>query len=922
MIDKREIIPDFLARVAGLVFTKVRFEDVLRDAAYPEGAQAACATRFDALTHEALADLMMEDIYFRQSYSRLECVSYARGLIDYVNKASQWRNRRVPTIEDKLNVFDLLLVALDDLLLVNHRDVECSYAHILSWRMLYQAIGEELPVSAKHALWDYSRGHSYRSGGIADRQFDWPYVTPHNNKPLDRLMQRGIADHHSHLWGSAPYFHVSWINIMNHLTNSTYIQNLRNLPLTQWADTGKDISYGEALQMRAGWIRWYLCDRLFSDANLSLLPKPKELSRELQIVCDCTDWYPLMLLRDSLQSRINACGAVPSAEPDYALNLFPWKISAERSDYRILVGERGLYYYVFLDYCKHPQERRLSRTDFALFYAYCLIRTRIREQMVQVNNRIGFDNFQTIEKRKWYFLSDAESLRYLSRLAVNQVLNNSSIRELELRISPYPADLIQLERYIHRDPAYPDWEADTFDPSDDQYYYVFHFLKNPDSPLCRDHAYSLNLQCRMESFRGTILRQALKIIDFRRDNPEMACKLKGIDAAAQEIECRPELFARVYRLLGDYRITYDGFGESQKQLPELGKTYHVGEDFLDIVDGLRAIDEAIHFLDLDCGDRIGHAIVLGTDVEEWYEKKHRRISLSVQDYLDNLAWFCHALNHLFVPNRQELQDWLEQEFEYWFRIVYRNNILDSAMESIMDEAKTYYAGNAGEDHGLYQSHHCHFDIQSYYHAWTMRGDDPSCYVHGYFRKPEVYEDLISCEAYKDNKVFPVRYEDRYIPEYSMLNFYYQYDARVWEAGRRRISIEVPVSYIAAAKVLQVEMRSRIARRGIAIEANPTSNVQISTFRQYKNHPLPAFFNRGLPVTAEEDANCAQLSVSINTDDSGVFCTNLEMEYAFMVRALEMVEDSGGKPRFTTNDIHTWADNIRRMGLEQSFNFKQ
>ena len=102
----------------------------------------------------------------------------------------------------------------------------------------------------------------------------------------------------------------------------------------------------------------------------------------------------------------------------------------------------------------------------------------------------------------------------------------------------------------------------------------------------------------------------------------------------------------------------------------------------------------------------------------------------------------------------------------------------------------------------------------------------------------------------------------------------------------------------------------------------SSNVLISTFRKYENHPLLAFFNRGLPVTAEENDNCPQLSVSINTDDSGVFCTNLEMEYAFMVRALEMVEDSNGKPRFTTNDIYTWIDRIRQMGLDQSFNFKR
>lgn len=56
------------------------------------------------------------------------------------------------------------------------------------------------------------------------------------------------------------------------------------------------------------------------------------------------------------------------------------------------------------------------------------------------------------------------------------------------------------------------------------------------------------------------------------------------------------------------------------EVPPLRETYHVGEVFTDIVDGLRAVDEAVHFLNLDCGDRLGHATVLGMDVEKWYEE--------------------------------------------------------------------------------------------------------------------------------------------------------------------------------------------------------------------------------------------------------------------------------------------------------------
>ena len=66
----------------------------------------------------------------------------------------------------------------------------------------------------------------------------------------------------------------------------------------------------------------------------------------------------------------------------------------------------------------------------------------------------------------------------------------------------------------------------------------------------------------------------------------------GIDACSQEIGCRPEVFAPMFRFLSEH-ITSD---LPEAEVSQLKMTYHVGEDFLDVVDGLRAVDEAIHFL--------------------------------------------------------------------------------------------------------------------------------------------------------------------------------------------------------------------------------------------------------------------------------------------------------------------------------------
>lgn len=91
-----------------------------------------------------------------------------------------------------------------------------------------------------------------------------------------------------------------------------------------------------------------------------------------------------------------------------------------------------------------------------------------------------------------------------------------------------------------------------------------------------------------------------------------------------EIGCRPEVFGWVFRVLKNTTEAEVNplYGE---RLPQLKITYHVGEDFLDVADGLRAIDEAIRFLQLDYGDRLGHALALGVDVRKWYTVKKIRL---------------------------------------------------------------------------------------------------------------------------------------------------------------------------------------------------------------------------------------------------------------------------------------------------------
>ena len=221
MINDREITPELLARVGALVFTRVPFEKVLEE-------QMSLKRRrfsFDEITKATLADLMMEEPYFYEAYSRLECESYAQCVIDYVaeqisRKKGGENPRALAWGETKLDAFALLIVLIKELLEIKNDRAECRYSEIQSWRILTRHLGEELPLCIRYAVEDYERGQTER------RRYGWSYVTPHNNAQLNAIMQRGISEHHYHMWGSTPYFHLYWINLMNQLNTSVYAKNL------------------------------------------------------------------------------------------------------------------------------------------------------------------------------------------------------------------------------------------------------------------------------------------------------------------------------------------------------------------------------------------------------------------------------------------------------------------------------------------------------------------------------------------------------------------------------------------------------------------------------------------------------------------------------------------------------------------------
>jgi len=208
------------------------------------------------------------------------------------------------------------------------------------------------------------------------------------------------------------------------------------------------------------------------------------------------------------------------------------------------------------------------------------------------------------------------------------------------------------------------------------------------------------------------------------------------------------------------------------------------------------------------------------------------------------------------------------------------------------------------------------NMEIYYDAWHLRGDAPHLYRSGDYRECSSFIDEYEGKGINDKRPRSFQY-----PESSYLYYAYHFDSSVRRKGAdpdEFLHKDDMDDLIQLVMQIQQAMQADIENRGICIETNPTSNVLIGPISRFDNHPLLRFYNLGLETETSSLRQSAQISVSINTDDQGVFDTKLENEYAVMASALERVKLPNGDKRYASAQVYHWLDQIRQMGIEQSF----
>ena len=294
---------------------------------------------------------------------------------------------------------------------------------------------------------------------------------------------------------------------------------------------------------------------------------------------------------------------------DYAI----LKLSSS-SVYAVHEGERSLLFEFFRRYFKNDQ---YVRKIADLFFLYISLKIRTRKEFIQTNPLYGFDNFKIYESRKTKFCSDSYK-NIFPLYAVQSCIRKDVQDALESRVTPIEIPDHNIRKCI-------DGLTTRRDINDKNLTFVIHFIKMSEQVAHRKHygtRYDYNQTYRDEIDR--ILEDTQKRNTARPITEEPVYKIVGIDAAGAEIDCSPAVFGQVYRYARLRGMT--------------NITYHVGEDFYDLCDGLRSIDDSIRFLNLDEGSRLGHAIALGIDPKTYYERRCFQTVMTQQRLLDTLAW--------------------------------------------------------------------------------------------------------------------------------------------------------------------------------------------------------------------------------------------------------------------------------------------
>lgn len=628
--------------------------------------------------------------------------------------------------------FHLLPKFSNDVLKSEGSSIKVLFPNYLRWHNLTLFLGEDILTTSYLASTEANKG-------ISRKNFSWPAVLEHDKKELNDIIAKGCSDVHNHLYASADVFNINWITLMNQVqesitekpqdaTKKEYEEN-EYINIPKFETTLKDPApnfwgYKDNLTLRrlailASLIRLLLYKILrgqqVSDEQWNALDNMLENTNEQ------ADWLP------NVQNWIGHSAEKKKSffrckNWDYVINE-DVQIDDDGSAYMVLAGERWLLY----NFMRRLFEKDQNIDQIAPYvYVYYLIKLIYRRELVLTNNLKGYRNFRRYQSMESLFIHAQDDRKLLaSCYAIATGIRKHDTDYFETRLSLGNA-LDRLRTALNEKIDF-DHDVNLIDTRLLENVSFVVSASKTFTPLPSNLTRQKNEDSRRYKYARKNAKDVAEGICQEVKNTKSEFKVQkpfvmGMDACGDEIHARPEAFAVAYRYLK---------GQGIENL-----TYHAGEDFYDLIDGLRAIDELLLFLDYGQGNRIGHALSLGLDAKHFYESKHMTILAPRQYVLDNIVWLLKRGQSTYgVALEKEIDTLLHSYCVDLYKLIYNDD---------------------------------NFNIDEYWNAYLLRANDPL------LNKKDSEPSSYAYYAISSNPIIPDKPDDKVNALYNL----YLYDKSV------------------------------------------------------------------------------------------------------------------------------------------------
>ena len=348
------------------------------------------------------------------------------------------------------------------------------------------------------------------------------------------------------------------------------------------------------------------------------------------------------------------------------------------------------------------------------------IRVMLFRHLVHDPAHAGLNEFEVRFKRiEEYTSNDTGMLDFVN--SATEIEQGLDVETIELRKTPGTLTKLKMMRCQSR--RFANNNATSVATCRPKVTWTLHFIRDKDS--------SNPIRHRLQHHQATAYRLETQL----RGQPNLLQSIRGLDVAGRELS--GPLWAVSAAIAHVRKVSIQVCAEN-RDLNPLKLTVHAGEDFHHLLSGLRAIHEPFWWQIMRRGDRIGHALALGLDPEEWCYA-HPIVHQPRFERMMDLAWlldFCRLRRLLSVSGAwlSHARDEIHEHLQKW--------VVEASVDDFVRGARSIGRLSLSSDY-------------CYDFSPDQNNDKVSQIISGLFRQYDRKSDIICVRTDGEAKVLTV-----------------------------------------------------------------------------------------------------------------------------------------------------------------------